>query len=152
MFDGASQWKDPYLLEIFAMTWITDDKLDTLSYEIKTENTACLILVKNLCSCETNWTCYWSPKISALIYPPYSIRLAKTKLSKQEQSSTLNNFLDKIIKNITLSDSSFSTSFLILLNINGFKIICKRESWSVKIYRMHVYEYFSNIKPIHSLS
>ena len=30
----------------------------------------------------------------------------------------------------TLSDSSFSTSFLILLSMQGFRIMCKRESWS----------------------
>lgn len=48
---------------------------------------------------------------------------------------TLNWYLRfKLIKNkilfLTLSDNSFSTSFLILLSINGFKIMCKRESWS----------------------
>lgn len=31
---------------------------------------------------------------------------------------------------LTLSDSSFSTSFLILLNMKGFRIMCKRDSWS----------------------
>ena len=31
---------------------------------------------------------------------------------------------------LTLSDNSFSTSFLILLSINGFNIMCKRDSWS----------------------
>lgn len=37
---------------------------------------------------------------------------------------------DRRLRSFTLSESSFSTSFLIRRSMNGFRIMCSLESWS----------------------
>lgn len=56
-------------------------------------------------------------------------RVCKNQIREQSYDNTaVILILEKYF--LTLSDSSFSTSFLILLNMKGFRIMCKRDSWS----------------------
>lgn len=56
-------------------------------------------------------------------------RVCKNQIREQSYDNTaVILILEKY--SLTLSDSSFSTSFLILLNMKGFRIMCKRDSWS----------------------